>query len=270
MAAAYYPVQTVNIGGGLVKNAQSCSVDFNQAKQPVYAFGQLLAKGTFTAQLPSISLSATAAIIEGMPFTLKFDDAELKKTSGNTASVDTGGGKFTFTNCYLQSVGGNASVGQIATANQAVVATSMTYSIAAPTAAPTIGGNQLDISKFSPGLIKISSVGAAKSFSFSATIDREPVLPLGADPTDSAKMQTIDWIIKGLKAKAEAEVFIATNVIAPGLNKESELVATVNNFKMGYKGFVNTVKTSLGTDGVATVSVGIDEDILKVANVTFA
>jgi len=269
MAAAYYPVQKVNIGGD-VKNAQSCSVDFNQAKQPVYTFGQLLAKGTFTAQLPSISLSATAAIIEGMPFTLKFDDAELKKTSGNTASVDTGGGKFTFTNCYLQSVGGNASVGQIATANQAVVATSMTYSIAAPTAAPTIGGNQLDISKFSPGLIKISSVGAAKSFSFSATIDREPVLPLGADPTDSAKMQTIDWIIKGLKAKAEAEVFIATNVIAPGLNKESELVATVNNFKMGYKGFVNTVKTSLGTDGVATVSVGIDEDILKVANVTFA
>lgn len=267
MAAAYYPVHKVNIGGE-VKNAQSCSVDFNQAKQPVYAFGQLLAKGTFVAQLPSISLSATAAIIEGMPFTLKFDEAELKKTTGGTATVDTGGGKFTFTNCYLQSVGGNASAGQIATANQAVVATSMTYSIATPSAVPSVSTTTLDISKFAPGLITISSVGkAAKSFSFSATIDREPVLPLGIDPLT---VVTMDWIIKGLKAKAEAEIYIATSAVGPALNKESELVATVGGFRMGYKGFVNTVKTSLGTDGAATVSVGIEEDVLKVANVTFA
>ena len=208
MAAAYYPVQKVDIGGP-VKNAQSCSVDFNQAKQPVYTFGQLLAKGTFTAQLPSISLSATAAILDGMPFTLKFNEAELKKTAGATATVDTGGGKFTFTNCYLQSVGANASAGQIATANQAVIATSMTYTIAPATALTTISASPLDISKAAPGTIKINTVSSAKSFSFSATIDREPILPLGTDPL--APNLTIDWIIKGLKAKAEAPITITVN-----------------------------------------------------------
>jgi hypothetical protein len=267
MAAAYYPVQKVNIGGD-VKNAQSCSVDFNQAKQPVYTFGQLLAKGTFTAQLPSISVNVTAAIIDGMPFTLKFDDTELKKTTGATATVDTGGGKFTFTNCYLQSVGGNASAGQIATANQAVVATTMTYSISNATPLSTIGGAITDISKSAPGTIKIAGTTSAKSFSFSATVDREPVLPLGVDPLGANI--NVDWIIKGLKAKAEAEIYLAgATVTAPKLNTETDLYATVNSFKMGYKGTINTAKTSLGTDGVATVSLGIDEDILATKNVYF-
>lgn len=269
MPAAYYPIQNVTVGAP-VKNVQSCSLDFNQPKTPVYTFGQLLAKGTITTQLPSATVNVVASTLEGAPFSIKFDQSEITKTVGIAVTIDTGGGKFTIGNCFLQSVGANGSVGEVPTANVSMIGSNCSFS-AAPAVPITVGvagkGNL-------PGIEKVSINGAkaGKSFSFTASIDREPVLPLGFDIANAAKggSSTIDWIIKGLKLRAEAEIYAGiAGASAPPLGSIAEITMGTNGGTYGGKGTINTAKTNLSTDGAATYTMGIDEDILDLANVKF-
>jgi hypothetical protein len=268
MPAAYYPVQNVSIGG-LVKNVQSCSLDFNQPKTPVYTFGQLLAKGTITTQLPSATVNVVASTIEGPPFTIKFNQSEISKTVGTSVTIDTGGGKFTIGNCFLQSVGANGSVGEVPTANVSMIGSSCTFS---PTSANPINIGTPGKGNL-PGIENVTINGnkAGKSFSFTASIDREPVLPLGFDIAQAAKGGgQIDWIIKGLKLRAEAEIYAGiAGASAPSIGTISDINMGTNGGTYGGKGTINTAKTNLSTDGAATYTIGIDEDILDLTNVKF-
>ena len=268
MPAGYYPVQSVTINGGEVKNAQSCSVDFSAAKKPVYTFGQLLPKSTIQTEIAQVTLNVVAALSDGTwPYNIKFDESEIKKSTGFACKVDVGGGTIELKNCYLQSVGMNASAGDVPTATLSVIGSSASYTLGAPKAISNFGTPDLTIS--GPVEVSIGSAKVGKSFSFTASVDREPVVPLGIKLDDDGELQKLNWIIKGLKVRVEAEVFVVDGVSGPALNKTSEITAKVKGKSYGYKeGTVNVLKSNLSTDGVGTVTYGVDEDIIKISNVS--
>lgn len=271
MGVAFYPAQTVTVGGTAIQIVQSASATFDIPKKAIYKFGQYTPIANIVTEAPSATFQFSYVLSTSSNTAGTLGLAQLQTTLSDFTVGKTcvlgGVGTFTLTKAFLTSFSVEGSVGDVVTCSASFEGTEATFSPGNTTT--TIGGSPSNVEIVSPDTITASIAGGSfpcKSFTFSIDIPREKIFKFGTF-TPHATIPN-----RAPTAKIEAEIILGDG--GPSISNNTVGAKSTSSINCGGITYelsdakISSYSADASIDGPATAKITLEQELESLSNVT--
>ena len=271
MGVAFYPAQSVRVGGTEIPIVQSASATLEVPKRAVYKFGQYTPVANIITEAPNATFQFSYILSRSTNTANALGVAQLQSslsdfTVGKTCVLG-GAGSFTLTKAFLTSFSVEGSVGDVVTCSASFEGTEASFS-PGTTTTPINGGTSSNVEIVSPDIITVNIAGGSfpcKSFNFSIDIPREKIFKFGTF-TPHATIPN-----RAPTAKIEAEIILGDGGPSTVSTSTERFSSSVSCGGVTYSlsnAQISSYSAEASIDGPATAKITLEQELENLGSVS--